>query len=195
MRVRELKQLSLRSKLASKHAQLAIHPRCCLLYVKDTCTVCVEDVVYVGGTKNGAMAGEAVVLKKTDGTGAFRYHIKNRGAMTAKGFVTGIQFEALFTDGCYFALAENSNATAKMIREGLTKGGIALASTSPTNQIFIRVPSAVSSDLMEKFGFEFWSDEGEEAVLRIVTSFATRAGDCPALVDYIVKKVKESTAV
>ncbi len=151
----------------------------------------VADVFYVGGTKNGAMAGEAVVLKKAPGTDAFRYHIKNRGAMTAKGFVTGIQFEALFTSDTYFALARNSNDTAKIIREELTAGGIELTSTSPTNQIFIRVPASCAEALMQAYGLEFWADEGKNAVLRIVTSFATRTDDCRQMAEALIKTVRE----
>lgn len=143
------------------------------------------DVFYVGGTKNGAMFGEAVVIKRSVGTEEFRYHIKNRGAMLAKGFVLGIQFEALFTDGLYFALAKNSNEKAAWIKCELQKLGIKLVGDSPTNQIFIREGRELGEALIERFGTELWENHGEELTVRIVTSFATTQEACEELIDYL----------
>ena len=148
------------------------------------------DAFYVGGTKNGALFGEAVVLKNTLGNDEFRYHIKNRGAMLAKGFVLGIQFEALFADGLYFRLAQNSNDTAALIREGLKKAGVMPIGSSNTNQIFITLSAANAAVLMERFGLELWEDLGEEKTVRIVTSFATKKEDCEEFIAAVTELVK-----
>ncbi len=143
------------------------------------------DVFYVGGTKNGALYGEAVVFKRKTDAEFFRYHIKNKGAMSAKGFVLGIEFETLFTDNLYFRLAENSNKTAAYIRNGLRAAGITLEGNSNTNQIFITVDASLAETLMDRYGVELWTDRGETKTVRIVTSFATKMSDCEELVHFI----------
>lgn len=147
------------------------------------------DAFYVGGTKNGALFGEAAVLKNTvDPDNTFRYHIKNRCAMLAKGFVLGIQFKALFANDLYFALAAHSNATAKRIRDGLTALGIELVGNSRTNQIFLRVKKPLAEMLMDRYGVELWTDRGDEQTVRIVTSFATKEADCDELLAFVGEK-------
>ena len=143
------------------------------------------DAFYVGGTKNGAMIGEAVVIKNKVDCGAFRYHIKNRGAMIGKGFMIGIQFEALFKDGLYYKLAKNSNETAAYIRDGLKKLGVDLVGGSVTNQIFARCPAAAANDLMDRYGCELWEDNGDTIVIRFVTSYVTTMDECAELLEYI----------
>ncbi len=142
------------------------------------------DVFYAGGTKNGLLYGEAVVVPAPAKAEYFRYHIKNRGAMLAKGFAVGAQFEALFTDGLFLKLAENTCRTADMIRSGLAQKGVAFAGGSKTNQIFIRLPKEKAEAVCEKFGCEKWTDEGDEWVIRIVTSFATKEEDCGELLSF-----------
>ncbi len=143
------------------------------------------DVFYVGGTKNGLLFGEAVVIRDKRKAPLFRYHIKNRGAMTAKGFILGIQFETLFEDGLYFRLAENSNRTAAYIRRELFKLGVPLEGNSCTNQIFIRLPADQADALIARYGCEPWADYGAEKTIRIVTSFATSMAECAELADYV----------
>lgn len=156
----------------------------------------VADVFYVGGTKNGLLSGEAVVFRDKRLAKDFRYHIKNRGAMLAKGFVLGIQFETLFAPdergGClYFDLAASANRTARYVKTGISelirngKSDLSLEGSSPTNQIFIRLPLQKAEQLTERFGCERWSDCGENRVVRIVTSFATKEEDCRELLDYL----------
>lgn len=142
----------------------------------------VADVFYVGGTKNGALFGEAVVICDGKTAPDFRYHIKNRGAMLAKGFVVATQFEALFTDGLYFRLAQNTNETAKSVRTALAKLGVKFVGNSNTNQIFVEVPSKNAEFLTDKFGLELWEDNGNTKVVRIVTSFATTDAEVTELV-------------
>ncbi|MBQ6568863.1 MAG: aminotransferase class I/II-fold pyridoxal phosphate-dependent enzyme [Clostridia bacterium] len=143
------------------------------------------DVFYVGGTKNGALMGEAVVIKNKIDAGSFRHHIKNRGAMLAKGFAVGIQFKRLFEDGLYFELAKNSNRTADIIRAGLNDAKIQTIGNSPTNQIFINVKRDLADALIEKFGLELWEDCGHSKTVRIVTSFATADEECEKLIGFI----------
>ncbi len=143
------------------------------------------DIFYVGGTKNGAMYGEAVVVKDKNLVKDFRYHIKNRCSMLAKGFAVAIQFETLFTNGLYFELAKNSNAMAEIIRNGLIKNNIELVGNSKSNQIFIKVSEELGKALMEKFGLEFWSKEENGIIVRIVTSFSTTKTECEEFIEYI----------
>ena len=105
--------------------------------------------------------------------------------MLAKGFVPGIQFEALFTDGLFLKLAGNSNRTAALIRASLKELGIREVGGSSTNQIFIQLPRAAADALTDRFGCELWEDRGKERVVRIVTSFATTDNDCRELTDYL----------
>ncbi len=143
------------------------------------------DVFYAGGTKNGALFGEAVVLKKKLGANTFRYHIKNRGAMLAKGFVCGIQFEALFTDGLYFKLAQHANEMASVLRHGLLELGVELVGSSKTNQLFLRVDAKTAAMLTERCGAEPNGEADGLPVVRLVTSFATKKEDCEELLQYL----------
>ena len=142
------------------------------------------DVFYVGGTKNGLMFGEAIVFKNKDLAEYFRYHIKNKGAMLAKGFVLGIQFERAFKDNFYFDIAKNANEMALYIKEGL-KNVVCFSNDSPTNQLFIELDSAKADDIIEKFGCELWEDKITKKIIRIVTSFATKKEDCDEIINYI----------
>ena len=138
------------------------------------------DVFYVGGTKNGLLFGEAVVFSDAGLAEDFRYHIKNRGAMLAKGFVPGIMFERAFTDDLYFDIAADTNRAAVYLAEKL-KGKVSFASEPVTNQIFVDLSREKGEALMRKFGCELWEDNGDRLVVRIVTSFATTEADCDEL--------------
>lgn len=142
------------------------------------------DVFYVGGTKNGMLFGEAVVFRNKALAECFRYHVKNRGAMLAKGFVPAIMFERAFEDNLYFEMADNADRMADRIREGL-KGHVTFASGSTTNQIFITLPREDARKVIDAFGCELWTDLGDNMTVRIVTSFATTEGHVREVVDYI----------
>lgn len=142
------------------------------------------DAFYVGGTKNGFLSGEAVVFTNKNLCKDFRYHIKNRGGMLAKGFVVGAQFERAFKDDLYFEISRNSNKTAEHIRNGL-KGVVEFTSSSPTNQIFIKLDSKKAQKVMDTFGCELWEDLDDKKIIRIVTSFATTIEDCDELIEFI----------
>lgn len=132
------------------------------------------DLFYIGGTKNGALLGEALIISNPDLKEDFRYMIKNRGAMLAKGFVAGIQFEELFRDNLFYELAEHANEVAGTIREGIRSLGYPFAYESPTNQLFPVFPDSVLQELEKKFAFTFMEkpDSGH-TIVRIVTSWAT----------------------
>ena len=148
------------------------------------------DVFYAGGTKNGALFGEAVVVKKMLGADTFRYHVKNRGAMLAKGFVCGIMFDALFTEGLYFRLAQHSNDMAAVLRNGLTELGVELVGSSKTNQLFLKAEKALAEKLTQRYGAEPNGKADGMPVVRLVTSFATKKEDCEELLRYLKAELK-----
>jgi len=134
------------------------------------------DVFYVGGTKNGALIGEAIIINTPALQGDFRYHLKQRGALLAKGRLLGSQFVGLFTDGLYFDLARHANAMASRLADGLAAQGFRFLTRSTTNQIFPILPDALIAELQRDYGFYVWSkaDAGHSAI-RLVTSWATPA--------------------
>ena len=144
------------------------------------------DVFYIGGTKVGALFGEAVVITNPALKRDFRYSIKQHGGMLAKGRLLGIQFETLFEDGLYTSLAQSAVDGALRIREALAAKGFAFLYPSFTNQQFPILPSAARAALEQKYVFGFWErvDEGHTAV-RICTSWATQKSQIDALVEDI----------
>lgn len=143
----------------------------------------------IGGTKLGALFGEAVVLNDSSLKKDFRYHIKQRGGMFAKGRLLGIQFETFFTDGLYFEIARHSVLQAERISEGLRKRGYRLFVDSPTNQVFAILPKSIIEQISESFGYSFWQAFDEENdVVRFCTSWATPPQMVDALLDCIPLK-------
>ena len=134
------------------------------------------DAFYVGGGKNGLGIGEALLIVNPELKPYLRYHIKNRGAMLAKGYVLGIEFEEGFRDGLYFDLARKANAFAKKVGDILQKSGYSPAPFS-TNQVFATFPSALAERLISRFGCERWAVEGDQVTIRFVTSYATEEED------------------
>jgi len=136
------------------------------------------DSFYIGGTKNGAMFGEAVVITNPKLKTDFRYIMKQQCGILAKGRLLGVQFEALFTDGLYFALAGHSNSLAKKLRDGIAAKGYGFLTNSPTTQIFPIIPLKTVEKLEEKFLFYRWKPIGEKDVcIRLVTSWGTKEED------------------
>lgn len=132
------------------------------------------DVFYIGGTKNGALLGEALVICNDKLKEDFRYMIKQRGAMLAKGFVLGIQFEALFKDKLYFELARHANAMAERIAEALRSSGYEFYAPPCSNQLFPILPDEKIEKLEKDFAFyrQVKIDDRHSAI-RLVTSWAT----------------------
>lgn len=133
------------------------------------------DAFYIGGTKNGALMGEALIICKESLKEDFRFHIKQKGALLAKGRILGIQFLELFKDNLYFDLARHSNDMAKILKEGLCEVGYSLLTHSPSNQIFPVLPNEVIEKLEEKYMFYIWQKVDEDnSAIRLVTSWATK---------------------
>ena len=145
------------------------------------------DVFSIGGTKVGALFGEAVVFTSDTYGREFRYMIKQRGAMLAKGRLLGIQFETLFEDGLYMKIAAHADKLAMRIQDALTEKGIPLWGRSPTNQIFPILRDDQRDYLKgEGFDFGFWegAEEGK-AVYRICVSWAITEEQADALISAI----------
>lgn len=141
------------------------------------------DVFYLGGTKQGALFGEAVVIVNDSLKKDFRYFIKQNGGMLAKGRLLGLQFLTLFEDGLYFQLSEHAVAQAMRIRDAFRSRGYDFLVDSPSNQQFPILDNATMERLSGDFLFSFWQkvDEGHSAV-RFCTSWATRPEAVDALI-------------
>lgn len=142
------------------------------------------DVFYIGGTKVGALFGEAVVITNPELKPDFRYNIKQHGGMLAKGRLLGIQFETLFTDNLYFEIAKHAMNMAEKIHDKLAALGVEFTVDSPTNQIFAALPNQVIEHLSEKYVFEPMGKKDEShSVIRICTSWATKEENVNALLE------------
>lgn len=140
------------------------------------------DAFYIGGTKNGALLGEALVIVTPALQADFRYMIKQRGALLAKGMLLGSQFATLFEDGLFFELAAHANAMAQRLRAGLLAAGAQFTSDSPTNQQFIAVSAQQAAQLAQGYDFERWEVRADGSlVIRFVTSWATTAASVDRL--------------
>ena len=147
-----------------------------------------SDVFYIGGTKMGALFGECLVIINDELKTDFRYHIKQKGAMLAKGRLLGVQFNALFENDLYEHIGEPAIAAADKIREGLKENGIELYLDAPTNQVFCVVENAFMEKLAQKVEFSFWEKKDENhTVIRFATSWATTMED----VDELIKLIKQ----
>lgn len=132
------------------------------------------DVFTIGGTKCGALFGEAAVISNPELDRDFRYSIKQNGGMLAKGRLLGIQFETLFTDGLYGSICEKANRLALRIAAACREAGFQEFAPSPTNQQFFIFPEAVLESLEKKYVFSRWEKTSGGWAVRICTSWATR---------------------
>ena len=140
------------------------------------------DVFYIGGTKVGALFGEAVVINHAGLQRDFRYLIKQHGGMLAKGRLLGLQFATLFTDNLYFDIARRATALALRIKAHLAARGIRFLYDSPTNQQFPILPNAVLEALSRDFLFAHWErTDNRHTAVRICTSWATTDAAVDAL--------------
>ena len=147
-----------------------------------------SDVFYIGGTKVGALFGEAVVITDPELMKRPVPLIKQHGALMAKGRLLGVQFEALFTDGLYHEIARGVVAKSIRIRDALVAAGYKVEVNSPTNQQFFRLPNDVVDRLKENVSFEMWGPRGEmESVVRFVTGWTTTDAEIDQLISYISK--------
>ena len=141
------------------------------------------DVFYIGGTKVGALFGEAVVFPKKNTVPGFFTLMKQQGAVLAKGRLLGIQFDTLFTENLYLKISAHAIEMAMRIKELLTEHGCPLYINSPTNQQFVVVKNSVAEKLAEKYIYEFEQKIDEDhCCIRFCTSWSTPEEDVEALI-------------
>ena len=141
------------------------------------------DAFYIGGTKCGTLFGEAVVVPEHDRIPHLFTIIKQHGALLAKGRITGLQFDTLFTDDLYGSIGRNAIEIAQKIRRALTEKGYEFAFHSPTNQIFIKLDKNKADALSRNIEMGFWENvDDSHVVMRIATSWATKAEDVDRLI-------------
>lgn len=146
------------------------------------------DVFYIGATKIGALFGEALVICRDRFKADFRYIIKQKGGMLAKGRLLGVQFVALFEDNLYFDIARHANKMAMLIKDSCIKKGYRLLTSSNTNQQFPIMPNEVLKKLREKFEYSFWGKFNDQySTVRFCTSWATNENAVQQLIDEIIK--------
>lgn len=133
------------------------------------------DAFYIGGTKNGALMGEALVICRDSLKEEFRFSIKQKGALLAKGRLLGIQFLELFRDNLYFDLAKHANKMAGILKDEISKAGYSFLTHSPSNQIFPILPNKLIKELEKKYSFYIWEKvDDNNSAIRLVTSWATQ---------------------
>ena len=156
------------------------------LTLADLAALC--DVFYIGGTKCGALFGEAVVIPNAETIPHFFTIIKQQGALLAKGRLLGLQFDTLFTDHLYEKIGLPAIQAADRIRQILSQNGYALCFDSPTNQVFCVIENAAMERLAKQVEFGFWEAyDDTHTIIRFATSWATRPEDAEAL-SYILTK-------
>lgn len=148
------------------------------------------DAFYIGGTKNGALLGEALIICRESLKEDFRYHMKQKGALLAKGRLLGIQFKELFKDNLYFDLASHANEMAEVLKNELKQQGFSFLTNSPSNQIFPIFSNALIETLQTKFAFHVWEKVDKEySAIRLVTSWATKKSEVQAFIEEIKKNI------
>lgn len=152
----------------------------CDLTLPELASLC--DVFYIGGTKVGALFGEAVVVMNPALKKDFRFFMKQRGGMLAKGRLLGIQFDTLFTDDLYLKISRHAIDMAHQIREIFVSAGYPLLFDSPTNQQYPIMPDSELAEIGKNFGYEYWErvDETHSGV-RFCASWATTQENVDAL--------------
>lgn len=131
------------------------------------------DMFWLGGTKMGALLGEAIVLTKDTLKTDFAFHLKQRGAMLAKGRVLGIQFCELLRDDLYLKLSAHANRMAQNIASAIKEKGYQLTAQPQSNQIFAELPHELVTQLQRDFIFYEWEKREQTSIVRLVTSWAT----------------------
>jgi threonine aldolase len=141
------------------------------------------DAFYLGGTKNGLLFGEALVINNPMLAKDFRFNIKQKGGLLAKGFLLGAQYNAIMKDQLYLKLADHANAMGQLIKKALIKNKYFLFSASNTNQIFVKLSNALIKKLEKDFIFSIWSSvDAKYSIVRFVTSYATTKEEVAALI-------------
>ena len=148
------------------------------------------DIFWIGGTKAGALIGEAIVIPNEHLANEFSFHIKQRGGLLAKGRLLGLQFVELFTDGLFFDLTQHANAMAQKLSTAITRGGYSLTAATESNQIFPILPDIMIESLKQNYDFYVWEKANDQhSVIRMVTSWATDEKKVDALIQDINKGI------
>ncbi len=148
--------------------------------LKDIAKLC--DAFYIGGTKVGALCGEAIVFTKRKAPKRFFSIIKQHGALLAKGRLLGVQFDTLFTDDLYFKISRHAIEMAEKMRDNFRKKGYEFFIETTTNQIFVILKNSKMEDLKMYVSFEFWERKDDyHTVVRFASSWATREEDVEKL--------------
>ena len=159
------------------------------LRLKDIATL--TDLFWLGGTKAGALIGEAIILNRAELAKDFAFHIKQRGALLAKGRLLGLQFRELFKSDLYFEGSKHANDLAQTLSKAITENGHALASKTETNQIFPILPNTLIQKLEHDFKFYHWEKvDTDHTVLRLVTSWATEKKQVEAFMSALSQNAK-----
>lgn len=154
------------------------------LSLPDIASLC--DVFYIGGTKCGALCGEAVVFTRKNAPVHFSTLVKQHGAMLAKGRVLGVQFDALFTNNLYLEISKNAIETAQMLKDAFHQKGYRFFINSPTNQIFIILENGQMAKIKENVAISYWEKYDEtHTVVRFATSWATSKEDVQKLIELL----------
>lgn len=144
------------------------------------------DVFYIGGTKVGALCGEAVVFTRGNAPGHFLTLIKQHGALLAKGRLTGVQFDTLFTDDLYFQISRHAIEMAELLKKGFAERGYSFFIDSPTNQQFIILDNQKMEELQKKVAFEVWEKfDDNHTVVRFATSWGTKPEEIEELMELL----------
>ena len=148
------------------------------------CELC--DVFYIGGTKIGALSGEAIVFTHNNAPKNFVTFIKQHGALLAKGRLLGVQFDTLFTDDLYFRISRHAIEMSEILKSELQEKGYRFYFESPTNQQFVIVENSKMEELSKRVVFSFWEKYDENhTVIRLATSWATKREDVEKLMDLL----------
>ena len=157
------------------------------LSLQELASLC--DAFYIGGTKNGALFGEALVIRNAQMNDHFRFMIKRQGGLLAKGRLIGVQFEALLDggkDSIYFSMAEQANRMAEKLRNGLAKMNVHFYGNSQTNQVFPILPTRVVRELEKDFFFYEWTpEEAGMTSIRLVTAWGTEEAEVQAFLEKV----------
>lgn len=143
------------------------------LTLADLARLC--DVFYIGGTKMGALFGEAVVISNPVLQKDFRYIMKQKGAMLAKGRLLGLQFIELFSNNLYFTLGRHANVLAAELKQSILQLGFTLYLPTTTNQLFVEVPNVILEKMQKKYAYSYMQKINEKtSLVRLCTSWATK---------------------
>ena len=148
--------------------------------LRDVAALC--DVFYIGGTKVGALCGEAVVFTRKNEPAHFITSVKRRGALLAKGRLLGVQFDALFTDDLYFRISRHAIDMAERMKEIFAAHGLRMYLESPTNQQFVILENGQLAKLQKEIRVSFWEKyDADHTVVRFAASWSTTESDLAAL--------------